>query len=185
MGVSAALGFLGVAASTGGAIAGADAAMRQGDYQKQIYDENARISQIQSDDALRRSEEMAGRVRANARKVQGSQRAAYAAQGIDVNSGSAIDVQDETMTMGEQDAMTVSNNAWREAWGYRVEAHNATMKGELAKAAAKNEANNTLLTGGLKALGSLADVSGKFRKVGGGGGGGGYGGGGGGNAFWA
>jgi hypothetical protein len=135
-----------------GGIAGADAASRQGEYQKQIYDTNARFSKIQSDDALRRGEEMAGRVRANARKVQGSQRAALAAQGIDVNSGSAIDLQDETYTMGEKDAMTVSNNAWREAWGYRVEANNATMRGELAKASADNEARNTLLTGGLRGL---------------------------------
>jgi hypothetical protein len=59
--------------------------------------------------------------------------------------------------MGELDALTIRNNAAREAWGYRVQATNYRQSASLTKMAAKNQASSirnqgwtTLLTSGLQ-----------------------------------
>ncbi len=50
------------------------------------------------------------------------------------------------------DALTVKNNAWREAWGYKAQARSYRTQGALSRLASRNEANSTLLTGGLQAV---------------------------------
>ena len=124
----------------------------QAQYQKQVMESNIRMANIQGKDAVRRGDRDSSRAISYSKKVRGAQRAAMAAQGIDVNSGSALDIQDETAAMGELDALTAKNNAWREAWGYKVQALDYGAKGQLMAEAARNESRNTMLTGGLQAL---------------------------------
>lgn len=164
MGLTAAIGFGAVGAAGSLASAGmqASALGDQGEQQKFLFDINSRLSTMQSDDALRRGDEAAGEVIRKASQVRGSQRAAYAAQGIDVDSGSAALLQDESDTAGRVDAVTIRNNAWREAWGYKVEAAQASASGQFAKRAADTAATATLITGGLKAAGSFADSFAKW-----------------------
>jgi hypothetical protein len=128
----------------------------QGKYQKELFDHNSRMAGLQAEDALRRGDREANQQRKKARQVQGSQRAALAAQGIDVDLGSAAEIQDETIVQGERDAQTVRNNAWREAWGYRAQAEDAASRGLMGDAIAQSDARNTLITGGMNAAGSFA-----------------------------
>ncbi len=51
----------------------------------------------------------------------GAQRAQMAANGIDIGSGSALNLQTGTAKIGELDALTIRNNAARAAYGYRVQ----------------------------------------------------------------
>lgn len=130
----------------------------QGAYQKQQYEFNAQMADMQAADAIRRGDKEASQVKARGKKMIGSQRAALAAQGIDVNSGSAADIQEETDVFSTEDAMTVRSNAWREAFGFRAQAMEARNSGAFAELAANNKASNTLLTGGMKAAGHLAQA---------------------------
>jgi hypothetical protein len=139
---------------------------QQGRYQKSIADANARLLNLRSEDAIRRGYEDASLVRRRAERMAGSQRAAMAAQGIDIGSGSAADVLTETDRMGAMDELTAKNNAWREAWGYRVESANETARGRFAKLAAKNAMRNTLLTGGLQAATTLFSASSPGKSFG-------------------
>lgn len=123
----------------------------QGDYQRQIGEVNARFGEMQAQDALKRGDEAASAHKQKVNQMVGSQRAAMASQGIALDSGSALDIQQETATMGAADALTIKNNAWREAWGYRVQASNSRFQGQFAQMGAQNDARNTLLTGGLNA----------------------------------
>lgn len=147
----------GLIMQAGGSISGAlaqSAALRsQGDIQKSIYDANARMADVAAEDALRRGKKAQTQVRKAARKLQGSQRAAFAAQGIDPNAGSAADIQEETEVMGALDALTVKNNAWREAWGYRAQALGSEYQGAFAQTAGRVAGRNTLLTGAFDATG--------------------------------
>lgn len=124
----------------------------QGEYQKQMFDMNAKLAELNSQDAIRRGDQTASTLRRENKKLMGSQRAALAAQGIDIDSGSALDIQNETSDLGYMDQITAKNNAWREAWGYKVESNNSLAQGNLAKSAANFSAYTSLATGGLRAL---------------------------------
>jgi hypothetical protein len=136
-----------------GASADAEAARAQGEYQKEVADTNARIADVQATDAITRGEKDANLVGRKTKEIVGAQRAALGASGVDVNSGSAVDVQSDTKARGAADELTIRNNAWREAWGYKVESQNATKAGQYAQMAGENTARTTILTGGLNALG--------------------------------
>jgi hypothetical protein len=117
-----------------------------------MYRYNAGISRMQSEDAKLRGETSAMQRGSSARSMVGSQRAALGAQGIDVSSGSALDVQVDTGKIAEMDIVTIRNNAAREAWGFDVQAQDYENRAGMASASASNRSRTTLLTGGLNAL---------------------------------
>jgi len=135
-----------------GAYAQSQAEKTLGAYRKQVANQNASLADMQADDATMRGDVAAQRQRARTASAVGSIRAGMASQGVDVNSGSASDVQASTAGIGALDELTIKNNAWREAWGYRVQSFQATSQGRYAEQAANNQSNQTLLTGGMTAL---------------------------------
>ncbi len=90
-------------------------------YDAQTADNNAQLAEWQAQDAVTRGNLDEQSVRMRAAAVKASQRAAMAANGIDVTQGSAADIQTSTDYMGERDAFTVRNDALRSAWGYRTQ----------------------------------------------------------------
>jgi hypothetical protein len=85
------------------------------------------------------------------RGLTGSQRAAYAAQGVDINSGSAADVVANDKQLGALDVLTIKQNAAREAHGYEMQANLARKAGANAARNYNNQAISTLLTGAAQA----------------------------------
>lgn len=133
----------------------AKVAEEQGRLEQAIAIRNAEQARLQAQDARRRGETEAGRYRASARGMIGAQRAGFAAQGIDLSTGSAQDVVQETHAMSELDVLQIRNNAALEAWGYETAATDAEFRGLMARRAGDNQASalraqswNTLLTGG-------------------------------------
>jgi hypothetical protein len=63
----------------------------------------------------------------------GAQRAGIAAGNIDVGYGSAVDVQADAAHLGELDALTIRNNAQREAWGFKVEAIDTRQRAKITR----------------------------------------------------
>lgn len=155
MGAAAAISSVAIS-QVGGAYLQSKAQKTQGQYQKAMYDQNAKLADLSADDALRRGDKEVISLKKQGKQIIGAQRAALAAQGIEVDSGSALDVQVDTAYQVELDAMKIKNNAWREAWGYKTEALNARTQGTFAALGAKNAATNTLITGGLGAATSVA-----------------------------
>lgn len=95
-----------------------------GAYQRQTFEMNAKIAEFQAEDAIRRGDEEANKLLTNVQKLIGSQRTATAAQGIEVDSGSALDIQLDTAALGAVDAQTIKTNAYQEAFGFKAEAYN-------------------------------------------------------------
>lgn len=141
------------AASFLGSSAQGDAAKMQGAYQQQQYDFEAKSLDMQASDAIRRGDKDAAMLKTGAKKMIGSQRAAFAADGVALDSGSALDVQMDTAGSAEVDALQIRNNAWREANGYKIASNDATFRGKFAAIAGDNSARTSLLTGGMSALG--------------------------------
>lgn len=140
------------ASSVSSSYAQAQADRMQGDYRKQVADINSKFADISYKDAIDRGESAVRINQQRTRSMVGAQRSSFAAQGIDVNKGSAADVQESTAGMSALDNMTIRQNAMREAMGYKVQALNYSMEGQFASMSARNSANNTLLTGGMNAL---------------------------------
>lgn len=134
----------------------ARAQKQEGAYLQQTYDANARIMDMQAQDAIDRGAKKSQEVKTQAKKLIGSQRAAMAAQGLDLEEDDALAIQQETAEFGAVDAQTIKNNAWQEAWGYRVQAQDYRNKGIFANITAKQKSRATILTTGLNIMNTFA-----------------------------
>jgi hypothetical protein len=127
----------------------------QGIYEDRMYEHNAHIADLQFEDALQRGRMAANRARSQGRTLIGAQRAAAAEAGIDVADGTAVELIEESELFSELDAVRLSNDATREAWGFQVQARDYRRQGVLSRTAGQNAARgaraasySTLLTGG-------------------------------------
>lgn len=103
------------------------------------------------------------------RGVAGAQKAAQAANGIDVNTGTALAIRKGTVEMGTYDSEMIRANAGKKAYNYLVQAQNfeseaqfKTMQGEQALKASKTAAFGTLIG----TASSLAGKWGNFKNSG-------------------
>ena len=142
---------VGAGASLAGGYAQSQAFKAQAESAKSTAEVNTRLSNMAADDAIARGEKDAAKVKRNARRVVGAQRAALAAQGLDPDAGSGLDLQEDTAALSAVDALTVRNNAWREAFGFRVQAVDATARGRFAEISGNASSRSSILTGGLEA----------------------------------
>lgn len=115
------------------------------EYQSQVARNNAISAEYQAQDALKRGEVAEAEQRRRTSMMKGSQTARLAANGIDISEGSALQILSDTDWMGEQDALTVRDNASREAWAYRQQGSNAQSNSNMLEASA--DAQNPLLSG--------------------------------------
>ncbi len=147
----------GVPFSPGGAVRAAGdlyggyASFQAGLANEQISNQNADLLDLQAQDAITRGYEAEARLRRQVAGLIGQQRAGYGNQGVDVNTGSAATVQADTRAQGEQDAMTLRNNAALEAWALRNRANQSRAQGEQAAAAGRQAA----IGSGIQAVGSI------------------------------
>jgi hypothetical protein len=147
----------------------ADALRTQGEAQKQQADANARIAKVKADEAISQGTKKANVVKRKAAQLRADQAIALVSSGVDVGSDVATNIFRETDELSVIDQLTVRNNAWREAWGYNVQAEQSTFQGNLAQQFGQSEARSTALTGGLTALSqgtrSVAAFTSKDRDV--------------------
>lgn len=122
------------------------------DMQSQVEQNNAAYAEQQARDALDRGQEAVRNKRLETKQLKGSQRAALAANGIDLSQGSALNILTDTDLMGAHDAEVLRMNAAREAYGHQVNAGNDRANAALYgyRSSAENPALNagtTLLMG--------------------------------------
>jgi len=114
----------GAAVSTVGAYYGAKSSKIALNAQANIADINARISELSAQSELEAGQRKEQASRLTTAKVKSSQKAAMAANGIDLGSDTAVNIQTTTDVLGEVDANTIAANAARSAWGYRTQGVN-------------------------------------------------------------
>lgn len=157
----------GTALSAAGSIQQGNAARAQASYQSQVERNNATIAERQAQDAEQRGRVEEQRQRIQNARLAGTQRTAFAGAGVDLGSGSPLDVLMDTRQLGELDALTIRSNAAREAYGFRTQSSNLMAQSALTQRAGQNAqaagavgAGSTLLTG----TGNLAATAVKFKK---------------------
>ncbi len=124
---------------------------KQGQFQAQVAKNNAALLDVAAGDTRAAGQTAASNLKTETGRLVASQKAAQAANGVDVNVGSAVEVRDATQALGDMDAMTLQYNAMREAYGYQAQAANERS----AASAAKRTGNAALASGALKAGSTL------------------------------
>ncbi len=105
-------------------------------FQSDIAGINARVAELGAQSELMKGERYVGVLTMRAGRVKSSQRAAMAANGIDLGEGNAAEVQASTDIMKEIDSNTLQANAVRSAWGYRTRSVNYQNEAVLRSATA-------------------------------------------------
>ncbi len=155
IGLSGAGSLLGAA----GAYSSAEAQKTGLNYEANIAAANASLATYQANQS-----HVIGNMEANASQLKtaqtfGSQRASMAANGVDLSQGSANEVLASTKYLGSVDAMTIQDNATRNATAYGAEATNyatqSSMDTAMAGAINPNMAAGTSLLTGAASLASL------------------------------
>lgn len=138
MGVMAVLSAASAAMSALGSIQQGKAAKASANYNAQVQQNNAQIALNNATLAGREGAANAEKEQMKTRQNVGAIKAAQAASGIDINKGSAVDVQSGASEAGLLNAITVRSNAARQAYGYQTQAASATAQSELDKVQGKN-----------------------------------------------
>jgi hypothetical protein len=139
-------------------VMGAQASKQAGAAQASADLQNAAYSDAAANDAIKRGAVEEDQQRLATTSAIGTQRAGFAANGIDVNSGTAANIQDDTAQLGEFDALTIRNNAAREAWGYKAQSDTYRQSAKTAVQSAKNNMFGSLLGAGAQGASTYAKL---------------------------
>lgn len=123
---------------------------------------NASLTDRAAADATARGEVSAGRAKMQAGAQVGAQKTSYAAAGVSTTSGSALDVMSDTAALGALDASIATNNAAREAFGFKGQALNFRM----AAVAARKRASAAVVNGVLSGISGAASYGMDFLSLG-------------------
>ena len=153
-------------ASVGGSIMNAMAQQRAAGYQAQVARNNAQIArnnQITAENNARATE-AAGAARADQEAMQtreliGRQRAAAAASGLDIGSGTPVDITSSTAGLGMLSGLNIRDETNRRAAALRQQGANYGAQAgafDTSAAAAEGAGGSAMLGGILEAAGGAA-----------------------------
>lgn len=166
-----ALTAIGAGISAVSTVAGGVASRNASDYQAQVASNNAQIAQqnaVRAEQAGNVAAENQGRKSA---AQLGALKASQAASGVNINSGSSVDVRAGERETNYLDTETLLQNSELKAYGYRVQGQNFQSESALDTA----KADSAIPSAALKATGSLlssaSSIGGKWGGSTAGGGG--------------
>jgi len=142
-------GSMGAGAGIGGfsAMIGGYFDFRQAQTAQRSAEFNASMLDLQAQDAISRGELETTNRRQIGKSILGQQRAGYSGQGVDVSSGTAAILQEQTGQMAEEDAMRIKLDAMRQAWGLRSQASMMRWEADQNLSTARKKAVAGVVTG--------------------------------------
>lgn len=156
----------------GSTVMGAAGAVQQGKaanasakYNAQVADMNAKIAERQARDAVQRGAMEEQQQRMKTSQIIGKQKAAMAANGVDLTFGSPLDTLVDTATMGELDALTIRSNAYREERDIRQQGLNSSSQAGLLRAEGRSARTGGFMNAFGTVLGGGADAFSNYRRV--------------------
>lgn len=136
------LAIASIAGSIGSGLMGAMGASKKADAESAAYEYKAQVAQNNSIIAQRNAEQAnaAGRIAAQTNDLKtknlvSTQLVAQASSGLDVGSGSAVNVRQSAADLGHLDTLTILNNAAKNAAGFKAQGMNFQAEGQLNKQA--------------------------------------------------
>lgn len=165
------MGFAVPLLAAGNAAMSAFGALEQGQAQANSDKYNGQIamanSQIATRNAVQASEAgeiQAANAEARTRAGAGAIKTNQAASGIDVNKGSAVDIQQSESQLGKLDALTIRSNAAKQAYGYETQSFSDAAQSNLDQYAAKNDIQASEISATSTLLGQSSNAASKFQE---------------------
>lgn len=152
---------VGAGVSYMGAQQAASATAAQNTFNAQVAANNQTLANQAATTALQEGQVQASEKAMATAQLIGAQKAGLAANGVDVNSGSAVDLEGDSAAAGELDQLTITNNAARTAVGYQNQGINYQNQAQLDKAASAD----ALAGGALKADSTLISAAGQVSST--------------------
>ncbi|HCF9878675.1 TPA: virion core protein, T7 gp14 family [Pseudomonas aeruginosa] len=157
--MGAALAPAAAAASVGGGILSAYSQIQQGKDAVRTANRQQAYLNRQARQVLDQGEFEDAQLYEQGRQIVGAQRAGFAANGVDVNSGSASRVQESTMNQVAMDAEQVRRNAFNQAFGIVTQGNEGVRQARADYRTRRLNAFSSLLTGGSQAYGNYRALS--------------------------
>lgn len=162
----------GMAASAIGGVVSAVGSEQSGNAQKSMYDYqagitslNAQVSKQNASYALATGEVEAQQSGMQTRAQIGETKAIQGASGLDVNSGSGATVRSSEADIGAENQAVIRSNAAKRAYGYEVEATQATAQGQVDVMAGQNAQSAGQIGAISSILGGASSVSSKWLQA--------------------
>lgn len=135
----------GLVASAGSSIMGAMGASQKADadaaaynYKAQVASNNAIIAQRNAEAATSAGASKAQTNDLKTKNMVATQLVTQASSGLDVGSGTAVNLRQSAADIGHLDTLTILNNAAKNSAGFKAQGMNFTAESGLDKAAAEN-----------------------------------------------
>lgn len=127
-------------------------ARQQGKFQKGVADFNARTAENEAEATRTAATAAENTQRQRTAELLSRQRAQLGAAGVELGSGSALQLQQDTLTLGEADALRIRERGDVAFEALQTEAGLTESRGAFAEAAGRSAAVGSLLTGAGKTL---------------------------------
>ncbi|MBA1159337.1 virion core protein, T7 gp14 family [Microvirga mediterraneensis] len=169
----AALPMIAMVSSLASAAVGAVGAIQQGNaaaasakYNAAVNENNNVLAQRAAEDARKRGEQEAQEHNRRVSALRGKQTAAMAANGVDLTSGSPLNVTADTAQLGALDVLTIRNNTEREALGYEAQGMNFRAEANLNRMQAKSARQAGMIGAVGSVVSGFGQVADKWYKMG-------------------
>lgn len=160
--VGGGISLAGGVASAMGARYAADAKANMYEYQAGVAKLNEQIEKQNADYARKSGEVSASIVGAKAKQQMGLIKAGQGASGLDVNSGSNVQVQESQQNTASFDQATTRSNAARQAYGYETGAVTQQANQGLSRMGAEAARTSGDLNVASSIIGSVGSVASKW-----------------------
>lgn len=164
-----AMGIIGIGASLAGGIMSAQGAEKSGQAQQQMFNYQAQVAMINSqidkqnaDYARNYGEQQSVIEGMKASQQAGAIKAAQGASNIDVNSGSAVEVQESQRKITSLDLTQIRSNAAKTAYDFDVKSVMDTNQATLDVMAGQNAKMTGDINATASILGTVSSVSSKW-----------------------
>lgn len=134
-------------AGLAGTAASAVSSIQQGKFQKGVAKYNAQVARNTATQTRNQGVEAEVAKRQQTKQLISQQRAALGASGVELDSGSALQLQEDAERIGEVDALRIRSNFSRRADSIDQSAVLESRQGDFAQRAGFNRAASTAITG--------------------------------------
>lgn len=157
------LTILSTVVSAAGSVMQGQAAQQQAEYQAAVARQNQQIANQYADQELQKGNAEYENQERKTRAAIGSQLAGQGASGLDVNSGSLVDIRSSTAELGKLDSLTTYNNAEKSSYGYKVKATSFANEAQLYDQKGDNAAMAGWIGAGSSLLGGATSFADKWN----------------------
>lgn len=119
----------------------ADAIRRNGNIRSSINDMNAKFSELDAFNAVRDGQSKAARFATTEADVIGKQRTQMAAQHVDVNYGTAVDVQSDSKLTSMLNVLELQKQGRAQAMGLKMQAINTRLGSQMSELQSQMDAS--------------------------------------------